>query len=134
MFSSTSGTSLTTVACNDQILTFDLNASNNYTAEVNLVKSYVASCIKILGSQIVQISLDGVSLSNYEYDTNQVFPFVKSNKIMTATRDPIFYFIENTSAYISRVKVQVVDPSTLVGTSLNITIYFFNFIPSLIAE
>ena len=134
MFSSANGTTLPTVACNDQILTFDLNDSNNYFATVDLKKPYVAQCIKVLASQICRIKLDGVYLSNYVFDSSNTFPFVKSNEIMTATSNPIFYFIENQNSYISKISVQVSDPNQLVGSSLNLTIYFLNYIPSLICE
>jgi len=117
------------------LLTFDLNASNNFQAQVQLVRPYKAKCIKILGSQIAKISIDGVSLSNYEFNPSaEPFPFTKSNQIMTATHDPIFYFIENANTYINLIKVALIEPDQLVGTSINITIYFFDFIPSLIAE
>lgn len=135
MFNTASGVSLSSAACNDQTLTFTLNASNNFTSSMQLLKPYKAICVAIISSQIAKIKIQGVSLNNYVYDSTATpFPFVKSDEIMTATDKRNCYFIENTGSYISYIKLTASDPSQLISSNLTLTIIFYDYIPSLIAE
>lgn len=135
MFSTTSGVTLSAAAYNDKLVTFTLSTANNYYEELNLVAPfYNVKYIKVLASQPVELEIGGFSITNYRYVPNaDPFPFVKSNLIFPQISDNIFYKVDNDSS-ISKVSLKVVDTNQLLANSMSVTIYFLDYVPSLILE
>lgn len=135
MFKASSGVSLPKMAYNDKIVTFTLSTANNFKEKINLIHPF-ENCIylKALASQAVPLKLEGVTVSNYDFIVNGgVFPFEKSSIIRPQISDPIFYLIDNSNS-ISYISLEVQDQTQLTGNSLSVTLYFLDYIPSLIAE
>lgn len=119
----TSNPNLNVELYQNQIVTFTLTPTNNYSATVNLTSPFKdVKYMQVVSSQKVLFRIDGPSSNNFVYDltTNQ---FKQDNIYLPDYDNNIFYKVSNPT--ISALKVTVDNPSTLLEpSSVSVSLLF----------